>query len=339
MPELDFSNASPDDFNVGGSEVSTESVAPATEQKPVENVEESISVSSQPQVSQDIQNKSVEEPLYRENQSFEDDRYEERVQRKHNFKDDFIKGVVDYYERTGDLTPYLQAKIIDFNKISDEEIMRVNLRDQYSNLSDKAFDRLYKQQIVDKYKLDADEYGEEDYELGKELLSAEAAKVRQAYVEWQNNFVAPEPQESEPDNSEEILQYFEQEVRSNEFTKNVLDGRRIAIKTQDGEFNYEIPSAKDMVDMTIDNDRFFRQFANESGNLDYAKWYKTVAYSQNPEMFERALINYGKTLGRSEVTKEIKNPSNAQFGDVPTEDSVDFTTGLLQAFASRGIKK
>jgi len=56
-------------------------------------------------------------------------------------------------------------------------------------------------------------------------------------------------------------------------------------------------------------------------------------------LFEKSLINYGKTLGRNEVTKEIKNPSNASVGDVPTESSGDFTSGLLQAFLNRGISK
>jgi hypothetical protein len=113
----------------------------------------------------------------------------------------------------------------------------------------------------------------------------------------------------------------------------------LTIKTSDGEFKYEVPQADSVIDMTIDNDRFFSQFAGDQGQLDYAKWYKTVAYSQNPELFERSLINYGKTLGRSEVTREIKNPITSPVGDVPTEGNGDFKTGLLQAFATRGITK
>jgi len=101
----------------------------------------------------------------------------------YNFKDDFIKGVVEYYEKTGDVTPYLQAKLVDFNQMSDEEVMRRNLREQYPDVSEKAFDRLYKQQIADKFKLDADEWGEDDSELGKELLKAEATKARQKYID------------------------------------------------------------------------------------------------------------------------------------------------------------
>lgn len=258
----------------------------------------------------------------------------------YKWKDDFIKQVVEFYEKTGDLTPYLQAKLVDFNSMSDEEILRRNLREQYADLSDKAFDRLYKQQVNDKYKLDPDEYGEEDSELGRELLKTEASRIRNQYLEWQNGFKAPEPQiTNEQNETIEMMKRFEHEVINNDLTKSLISNSKLSIKTSDGEFNYEIPEANSLVEMTIDNDKFFSQFANNNGQLDYARWYKTAAYSQNPELFEKSLINYGKTLGRSEVTKEIKNPSTAPVSDVPTDGSGDFTSGLLQAFANRGISK
>jgi hypothetical protein len=308
---IDFNNVSADDFKVVGNEpeVSPE-VTPEVSPEPAPTPEAAPTPDPTPTP------EPVKEPV-------------------RNFKDDFIKGVVEFYEKTGDLTPYLQAKTVDFTQMSDEEIMRRSLREQYSDLSDKAFDRLYKQQVVDKFKLDQDEWGEEDSELGRELLKSEATKLRSQYLDWQQSFRAPEP---EGDNTAELMQQFEQEVLNNDITKSVLGNKKITINTPDGEFNYEIPQADALFNMTIDNEKFFSQFAPD-GKLDYAKWYKTAAYSQNPEMFERALINYGKTLGRSEVTKEIRNPSSNQVPDVNTEGSGDFRTSLLQAFASRGISK
>jgi hypothetical protein len=317
---IDFSSASANDFNVGAQEVSQ----PEVQAEP--QVETQVQSQVEPQVETKTETPEpaqapVNEPA-----------------REYNFKDDFIKGVVEFYEKTGDLAPYLQAKTVDFTNMPDEEILRRNLREEYQDLSDKAFERLYKQQVTDKFKLDADEWGEEDSELGRELLKVEASKLRNQYLDWQNNFAAPEPQPYY-DQTAEMLQKFETEVKNSEFTKGFLGSKTLTIKTSDGEFNYEVPQADSVIDMTIDNDRFFSQFAGDQGQLDYAKWYKTVAYSQNPELFERSLINYGKTLGRSEVTKEIKNPITSPVGDVPTEGNGDFKTGLLQAFAMRGITK
>lgn len=316
MSDFDFSNATVDDFKLPG-EITPDPVAtpePAPEPTPEPVVDPTPEPAPEPSKTE-----TNPAPAY-------------------SFKDDFIKGVVEFYEKTGDITPYLQAKTVDFNSMSDEEIMRRDLREQYSELSDKAFEKLFKTEVVDKYKLDADEWGEDEAEYGRELLKLQASKTRDKYLEWQRNFQAPEPVQVE-DNTDEVLKQFEESVRSNEITRQILDAKKISIQAGDDAFQFEVPNADALVDMTIDNDKFFSQFAIEPGKLDYNKWYKTVAYSQNPELFEKALINFGKTLGRSEVTKELKNPSTSPVGDVPTESSGDFTTGLLQAFASRGIKK
>lgn len=308
MSEFDFSNATPDDFKSPGSNPTpvVESVEPQPAAEPV--------AEPTPEPA-----KAVEVPEFK-------------------FKDDFIKGVVEFYEKTGDITPYLQAKSVDFNKMSDEEIMRRDLREQYSELSDKAFDKLYKQEVLDRFKLDADEWGEDDAELGRELLKAQASKSREKYLEWQKTFQAPEP-ENVNDNTQELLKEFEESVRNHDVTRSLMDAKKISIKSGDDEFHYEVPNADSLIDMTVDNDKFFSQFAQAEGKLDYSKWYKTAAYSQNPEMFEKALINFGKTLGRSEITKEIKNPSTSPEGNVPTDSAQDFSSGLLQAFLSRGISK
>lgn len=330
--ELDFSSLSLQDVSVNGQSLAEPAAAEVAEGAQSESASTVESTTEQVQSSVEDQPIQIDWSKAKINYNTE------------TLKDDFIKGVVDYYEKTGDLTPYLQAKLVDFNGMSDEEIMRRNLREQYPDVSDKAFDRLFKQQIVDKYKLDADEWGEEDSDLGRELLKVEAAKARQKYIEWQQGFRAPEPvqsQEAQQQQSdvEAAIREFEQSVKSSSITNQILNDKRIAIKVGDSEFQYELPDANSMVDMTLDNDKFFQQFAAGEGQLDYSKWYKTVAYSQNPELFEKALINYGKTLGREEVTKEIKNPSTNIVGDVPTESTSDFATGLLQAFASRGVSK
>lgn len=315
MEDFDFSNATADDFKMPGE------VSQAPEPSPEPAPEPAVETTPEPQPAPEVSNIETKptEPSY-------------------NFKDDFIKGVVEFYEKTGDITPYLQAKTIDFNSMSDEEIMRRDLREQYSELSDKAFDKLFKQEVIEKYKLDPDEWGEDEVELGRELLKVQASKTREKYLDWQKSFQAPEPVQAE-DNTQEVLQQFAESVRNHEVTRQILDAKKLSIQVGDDAFQYEVPNAESLVDMTIDNDKFFSQFAADQGQIDYAKWYKTVAYSQNPELFEKALINFGKTLGRSEITKDLKNPSTAPVGDVPTESSGDFKSGLLQAFAARGISK
>lgn len=338
---LDFGNATLDDFKVAGQEPqaapadvtpsadtqdgqapsdatpAADQTTPVADTKPADTAKEDTSKADTPKA----EPAKVDPPKY-------------------SFKDDFIKGAVEYYEKTGDLTPYLQAKTVDFNQMADEDVMRRDLREQYPDVSEKAFEKLFKQQVVDKFKLDPDQWEEDDVDLGKQLLKSEASKLRSKYQEWQNGFKAPEPQnDNSVEDAQRSLEEFAEKTKADAATKSLMDSKRIAIQTGDGEFNFEISNPDQLLEMTIDNTKFFTQFVGAEGNLDYAKWYKTTAYAQNPEMFEKSLINYGKTLGREEITKEIKNPSTNVVGDVPTESTGDFTTGLLQAFANRGVSK
>jgi len=339
--ELDFSKLSLDDVNVGGQKLSTD---PAPTGDPVNNGGTADPANADPAPANDPAPadpaKADPTPEPAKTEPVKADPPKADPAPTPSFKDDFIKGVVEYYEKTGDLTPYLQAKLVDFQGMSDEEIMRRDLREAYPEVSDKAFEKLYKQQVIDKFKLDTEMFEEDDIELGKELLKSEAAKIRSKYQEWQKGFQAPEP---EPDNRAEeaarLLKEFEEKVKNNDLTKAILNDKRIAIKTADGDFNFEVQNPDALLDMTIDNDKFFSQFATPDGQIDYEKWYLTSAFSQDPQGFVKAIGNYFKGLGREEITKEIKNPSNNAVGDIPTESSGDFTSGLLQAFANRGVSK
>jgi hypothetical protein len=327
--QLDFGNASLDDFKIAGQEPQA---APAAEPTPEAAPETGATPGVETQAESTPPPTEFEFPKIEKTETPEAPSY--------SFKDDFIKGAVEYYEKTGDLTPYLQAKTVDFNAMADEDIMRRELREQYPDVSDKAFDKLFKQQVVDKYKLDPEQWEEDDVDLGKQLLKSEAAKLRAKYQDWQNGFKAPEPTvDNSIEDAQRALQEFAEKTKANEATRSLLESKRIAIKDGDNVFNYELTDPNELLDMTVDNSKFFTQFVNGEGSLDYAKWYKTAAYAKNPEQFEKSLINYGKTLGREEIAKEIKNPSTNVVGDVPTESSGDFTTGLLQAFANRGVNK
>lgn len=340
--ELDFSKISLDDVSLGGQKLNAD---PAPTGDTVNNDPAADPAKADPApdpvpAADPVKDPAPEPAKDPAKDPVKDPAKEEPKPAEYKFKDDFIKAAVEYYEKTGDLTAYLQAKLVDFNQMSDEEIMRRDLRESYPDVSDKAFDKLFKQQVIDKFKLDADAFEEDDVELGKELLKSEASKLRAKYQEWQKGFKAPEPTpDTSAEDAEKAIQEFTAKVKANDVTKSILTDKRIAIKTADGDFNYELASPESLLDMTLDNTKFFSQFAGQDGQIDYNKWYLTSAFSQDPEGFIKSIGNYFKGLGREEVAKEIKNPSNNAVGDVPTEGSGDFKTGLLQAFANRGVSK
>lgn len=259
----------------------------------------------------------------------------------YKFKDDFIKGAVEYYEKTGDFTAYIEAKSVDYNALTDEEIMKRDLKSQYASLSDKAFDALYKEQVLDKFKLDAELHGADASEVGREFLKIEADAKRKQLIEKQNAFKAPERVEDAEEleikaAQEKYIADFTESTLNNASTKSLLEGKILPIKVGDVDVNYEVADPKSMVDMTLDNNKFFSLFRKADDTIDYDLWYETVAYAQSKGLVKKTLFDKGKAEGRDEITKEIKNPTDPKGGDPSTEGTGDFTTGLLEAFAKRG---
>ena len=255
-----------------------------------------------------------------------------------DFKDDFIKGVVDYYEKTGDLTPYLQAKLVNYDEIDPQTLLREELRKQFPTLSDKAFDRVYQQEIVDKYRIDPNRYEDEDVEVGLELLNAKAMELRAKLKEEQHKFVAPSPQPT-VDESEKVAAAaaeWKSTVENHEATTALVGSGRISVDNgTDSPYTYEVTNKESLVQMTLDNNEFFNLFNDHKGGVDLERWYRVLAYASNPAAFEKSLVAHGKSLGEELVTQELKNPS-IPVREKPTEaSSGDFKTQLLNAFLNR----
>jgi len=239
------------------------------------------------------------------------------------FKDDFIKNAVEYYNETGNLTPYLEATSVNYSEMSDEKVMRRDLEQANPTLSKGAIERLYTREIVDKYSLDEDKFDEDEVELGKELLAADATKLRDKYVDEQKNFTQPvkdQTEETETENQEEQRAKWTETVSSHEITKDVMENKRILVSYGDDKFSYEVENPESLQEMTIDNNKFFALFQDEKGTVDFDKWYRVLAYASDPEVYDSSLISHGQELGQEKVVSDLKNPT------APTKSSRDYKT-------------
>lgn len=239
------------------------------------------------------------------------------------FKDDFIKSAVEYYNQTGNLTPYLEATSVNYSEMSDEAVMRRDLEQANPTLSKGAIERLYTREIVDKYSLDEDKFDEDEVELGKELLAADASKLRDKYVDEQKNFTQPikeQTEETETVNQEEQRAKWTETVSSHEITKDVMENKRILVSYGDDKFSYEVENPESLQEMTIDNNKFFDLFKDDKGDVNFDKWYRVLAYASDPEVYDSSLISHGQELGQEKVVSDLKNPT------APTKSSRDYKT-------------
>ena len=254
------------------------------------------------------------------------------------FKDDFIKDAVEYYNETGNLTPYLEATSVNYSEMSDEMVMRRDLEQANPSLSKGAIERLYTREIVDKYSLDVDKFDQDEVELGKELLAADATKLRDKYVDEQKNFTQPvkeQTEEPETVNQEEQRAKWTETVSSHDITKDVMENKRILVSYGDEKFSYEVENPESLQEMTIDNNKFFNLFQDEKGNVDFDKWYRVLAYASDPEVYDSSLISHGQELGQEKVVSDLKNPTNPTKGSREYRKTESPFDGLFGAL-SRG---
>ena len=261
--------------------------------------------------------------------------------------DEFEIGLLKYRKETGDLTPYLEAKSVDYTKMSGEEIMRRNLRSLYKDLPDDEFDLIYQDEVTDRYKLDPDAYDEAAQKLGKIKLKVDSERVRQELIGKQAQFKIPERQKEEvkPDNKAEeiaaahkkMAEEWEQNVRTNAATKELTDNKRLVLGGKESQFNYEVEDPEAAADAAVDNTKFWSLFNSDEHGTDFNKFYRVREYAKNPEKFEKALIDYGKSLGRKAEIDELKNPSKPEVGNNHQETTGDFHTDIGQAFLKRGV--
>ncbi len=254
--------------------------------------------------------------------------------------DDYAIGVLEYYKSTGDLAPYLEAKSVDYSKLPDEEILRRDLRVRYSELSDDDFELLYKKKVVDQYNLD-EVYSEDEQRLGRIELRFAAKEVRDRLIEQQSKFKAPErqPQEDQSQAIAEQLQQWKSYVDSNPVTQSLLTAKRVSIGDGEQALNFELENTDSILQSTYDTQKFFGLFTGPDGNVDLNKWFKVVAYANNMNSFERAAINYGKTIGRQETFNEIRNPPKPTVGQVPGTPTGNAKDDLLAEFLNSGVHR
>ncbi len=245
------------------------------------------------------------------------------------FKDDFIKSAVEYYEKNGSLKPFLEAMQMDYDKMEPIELMRHKLRSDYSDLSETAFNKLFKREVVDKYNLDEDTYEEEDVELGKQLLKKDAESLRQQLKSEQSKFL--EPEKDGQDDSLQLAEEWANRVQTDALTQQLLQSKAVTIDLDGEEFNYEIENPQQVMEMTVDNSKFFNLFLNEEGEVDLAKWYKVVAFALEPDVYERSLVNHGKTVGGGDVERTLKNPEVPAAGAKAPQAAQDWTQAFLDA--------
>lgn len=221
----------------------------------------------------------------------------------------------------GDPIDYLNAKAVDYNKISDESLIKDDLRRQYPTFTPQQIDMMFGR----KYGVSEDAM-DEDKQFAELQLKADAHNKRQENIAKQQQFkiptAVPQNQNSGIDQEqiateqrrqmEETLKWYSE----NEATKSLMTSKRVAIDLgDDGSFNYAIDKPEVLMKGILDGETWRRMTSanpkeSDVSKLvpDVAKLQRLVLIASNPN-YEKDLVNYGKTLALPKLVEEGQNIS------------------------------
>lgn len=247
--------------------------------------------------------------------------------------DEYINSALDFYRRSGDLTDFVSAKSVDWEKMPAEDVLRHNLRKQYPELSDKAFEKIYNQEVVQKFGIDPNDYDEEDIAINRELMEAEAKKIRQSEMEEQKKFGQPTAPKQQKE-IEEMVNQWHQMVDSDPVFESLAETKKLEVKHGDQSFYFEVSNPKSAAEMAKDEQKFFSTLWKD-GKFDSRSWAMLVEFAQDPQKFVRTLMNWGETVGVAKAESAI-----AGVGEPPSPGKTSNPGGtgasLLEAFRTNG---
>lgn len=223
--------------------------------------------------------------------------------------DPTVQVIADFIAETGrTVEDWFAYQSTNPSEMDDLTVMTASLRSQYPNLSDEDAQLL----LDNKYKLNTDEYSENDVRLGKLQLQMDATTARAELEKVREQFKAPKVENTTaPEQSEAT---FESPIDENwiaEMSKTVDSMETLKFKVGDKDFNFALKPEyrSELKKANADLENYFVQYIDDAGNWDMNKLSQQRAIVDNIESIVSAVYSQGLSDGQSNVVKEAVNPS------------------------------
>lgn len=238
----------------------------------------------------------------------------------------------------GQPVDYLQARAIDYNKISDDALLKDNLRKQYPNLQPSQIDLMFERKYAPLSELP------EDKDFAAIQLQADAYNIRQAKIAEQQRFKISETPIPQTDEAYEQWKQNTQtqsqriEERNNYYlshaaTKSLNESKRVTLNLGDGvaPFNFQIDKPEMLTKIFTDDGSGWRKLTSTpQGEPDVAKQQMIALFSYNPQKFIQDIFKYGQSHGLKEIVAEGQNAQRPQgkIADMTNTSTKAIPTGI-----------
>jgi hypothetical protein len=235
---------------------------------------------------------------------------------------DFALEMDEYLAKGGKAADYLSAKAIDYNLVSDEDIVKQDLQKQYPTFTPQQINLMFNR----KYGVHEDAE-QEDRDFAELQLKADAHNSRQTKIAEQQKFKIPdapilqkdeayeqwkESMQSQSQLMEQVRGYYEQ----HEATKTLNESKRVTINLGAGvpPFNFLLDQPQMLTKALTDGGETINKLmTTKSGEPDVAKQQLVTLFSFAPEKFIQDIFKYGQSMGvRKELVEEGQNAQRPQ---------------------------
>lgn len=259
--------------------------------------------------------------------------------------DEFLSRFVDYYKSGGKPDEFIKKASVDYGKISDVELVRMQFDNDNSDLDEEARNIIFERELVSKYGINPDgTYDDEDSKeakVGKQLLKRDAQKLRSTFAEEQKKFLLPQA------NDTQKQQYDPNAVREELLRDKELESlvKNKSLPVGD-DFSYETDPDK-VIGMMTNTGEFWKLFQKQDGSWDKKAIAKVFAFALDPKKYDDHILKLGQDIGSESYIKEQKNTTErgkTRVVDKSTDASAPYVRGgkimgnsedLLKAFISQ----
>ena len=234
--------------------------------------------------------------------------------KKTSFANEQIEKMNNFVSETGrSIADYIRTQAVDYSKMSNEDVMRLTLKQENPELSMDEVNVL----IDSKYKLGKDKYSDGEKTLGKIELKKDVAKARKSLMEMQEKYRMPVESN---DNSAE--QETARKDWVNNMSSEVSEVESITFDINDSgeQFTFALTDdhRSDLVDANSNLNDFFNQYVDEEGGWDFDKLNTDMFVLRNFQDIIRSVANQYRSKGTEQVVRDIKNPS---FNNEPRQNT------------------
>lgn len=265
-----------------------------------------------------------------------------KVDRKEVLKklgvNEFALELDEYLGKGGNAADYLSAKAIDYNKVTDEELVKSDLKKQYPTFNAQQIDLMFKR----KYTV-AEDAEDEEKEFVSMQLQADGYNSRQQKIAEQQKFKIPdtpilqkdeayEQWKQQQTSNSQLMEQYRGFHESHPATKTLNESKRVTINLGEGvaPFHFNIDKPQMLVKALTDGGVILNKVtATATGEPDVAKQHLITLFSFNPEKFIQDIFKYGQSMGvRKELVEEGQNAQRPQGKVAPMNPNEKPTYGL-----------